>query len=324
MRYVVLLALVIACGDDSSVGDAGGLDASADAASDANGTDAASDSELPDSDGLDSEMSDSGAPPAFVGGDRPTRVIVPPGYDPSTPAPLLILLHGYTASGFIQGAYFGLTAAAGDRGMLLLQPDGTMDGARIRHWNATPACCGVPPRDADDLGYVTGLIDEMKTFYSVDASRVYLLGHSNGGFMSYRIACDAADQVTAIATLAGATFGEPTRCDPARPISVLQIHGTLDGTILFAGGTLGGNSYPSAMESVQRFATRAGCTGTTVGDPLDFDSLLPGAETMVETHTGCMEGLDPTLWTIVGGAHLPTLSSTATEQALDWLLTHEL
>lgn len=318
-RLAMCGLLGVACGDDDG-GDAG-VDASIDTAIDAPAVDAPGvDAPGMDAPGVDASV-DAATPPAFVGGDeRPTRVIVPPGYDPSTPAPLLILLHGYTVNGLAQNAYFGLTRKAGERGLLLLAPDGLMDSLGNRHWNATPACCG-STRPADDLAYVTSLIDEMEAGYNVDSSRIYLLGHSNGGFMSYRMACDAADRITAIASLAGSTFFDPARCDPVRPVSVLQIHGTADSTIRYDGFTGG---YPSAPDTVQRFADRAGCTSDALGDPIDFDSRVAGDETTTRTWSGCDGAVDAALWSIVDGGHIPPLAEGATDAILDWLLAHSL
>ena len=139
--------------------------------------------------------------------------------------------------------------------------------------------------------------------------------------MSYRMACDAADRITAIASLAGSTFFDPARCDPARPVSVLQIHGTLDATIRYEGFS---GAYHSALDTVQRFADRAGCTSDALGDPIDFESVIAGNETTTRDWSGCSAGVDAALWSIEGGGHIPPLSGTAMDDVLDWLLTHEL
>ena len=65
---------------------------------------------------------------------------------------------------------------------------------------------------------------------NVDPYRIYVAGHSNGGFMSYRLACTHADRIAAIVSLAGATFDTPADCSPTEPVAVLQIHGTADDT----------------------------------------------------------------------------------------------
>ena len=269
---------------------------------------------------------DSGppGPPSRIGpDDRTARVTLPSGYDASESYPIVILLHGYGASGLIQGAYFGIPNLARDMGFIGIIPDGTEDAGGNQFWNATDACCDFGPTGVDDVAYISGLIDEALEVYAADPERVYLIGHSNGGFMSYRMACDASEKIAGLVSLAGATWGDPADCgDPAEPVSVLQIHGTLDGTIAYDGGTVGGRTIPSARESVERFAERSGCDGTWMdGDPVDFDSSLDGAETTVEIQsTGCAEGTEYQLWTIVDGEHIPSLADGAIRQALDWLL----
>lgn len=87
----------------------------------------------------------------------------------------------------------------------------------------------------------------------MDDSRVYVIGHSNGGFMSYRMAYEHSDAVAAIVSLAGANHADQ-RDPPPYPVHVLQIHGTDDTTILYRGGEINENRYPSAMASVSRWA----------------------------------------------------------------------
>ena len=66
----------------------------------------------------------------------------------------------------------------------------------------------------DDVGYLSGLIAEAEQTYNIDPKRVYLIGHSNGGFMSFRMACEASELITAIVSLAGSTFENPADCQP--------------------------------------------------------------------------------------------------------------
>src|SRR5688500_11392232 len=79
--------------------------------------------------------------PGPIGGDRPVTVFVPSGYVATTPAPLVILLHGYGASGVVQESYFKLQAQAEARGFLYAHPDGRRNANNAQFWNATAACC---------------------------------------------------------------------------------------------------------------------------------------------------------------------------------------
>ncbi|MEM6959275.1 MAG: alpha/beta hydrolase-fold protein, partial [Myxococcota bacterium] len=314
-----------ACGDDDAtpVVDTG-VDAapSADAAADAaleDASDAAADA--PPDEAADAPVAQT--LPRTIGGDRPAAV-AGPALDPNVPAPVLIVLHGFGASGFLQSTYFGAVRAASSRGMITVTPDGIMNPGGQRFWNATEACCDQAGQNPDDVAYIRGLIDELDEAVNIDRGRVYLLGHSNGGFMSYRMACDASDTITAIASLAGAGFDDPERCVPERPVSTLQMHGTLDTVIRYEGGDLFGNGYPSAEESASRMAALGGCDPETVaGEDFDFVSSVPGDEGRVARFTGCDEGFAAELWTLQAAGHIPTLQDGAIDRILDWLLANE-
>lgn len=256
--------------------------------------------------------------------DREVSVLVPDSYEHGTPTPLIILLHGYSASGAIQDAYFQMTARAQEYGFLYAYPDGTVDTSGERFWNATDACCNFYGSDVDDSAYLQGLVDEISERATVDPKRIYFVGHSNGGFMSYRMACEHADTVAAIASLAGATYLDTGACNPSEPVATLQIHGTADATILYAGGTFGASAYPGAEETVAAWASYDGCeSGTTEGAPRDLSTLVAGEEATVTIHDqGCTEHGGSELWTIPGEGHIPALSSTFSSQIVEWLLAH--
>ncbi len=265
----------------------------------------------------------SGELPETLGpAERAASLFVPTAHDGTTELPLVILLHGYGAAGVLQTGYFRATDDAERRGYYLLSPDGTKDASGKQFWNATPACCDFGGSEIDDVAYLTALLDEAIDVLPIDEERVYFIGHSNGGFMSYRMACELSDRVAAIMSLAGADFLSDTDCVPTEPVSVLQVHGDADTTISFEGST----GYSSAHESAKRWALRAGCDETeTTGDAMDLEVNLEGAETVVtEWSTGCDAGHDAALWRIAGGGHLPIFDKTTWMPALtEWLLAHK-
>jgi polyhydroxybutyrate depolymerase len=231
-------------------------------------------------------------------------------------------LHGYTSSGAGQEGYFKLTAESDRRGFLYAMPDGTTNSNGERFWNATPACCDFGRTGVDDSGYLAGLIDTVAASYAVDPGRVFFVGHSNGGFMAYRMACDHADKITAIVSLAGAMTDDPTQCKPSRPVTVLQIHGTADETIQYGGGANAGNSYPSAPATLSDWRGYDGCgdKADTSSPPLDLDTGLPGAETKVTVfRSGCRGGSTVELWAIGDGSHVPALSANFAPAVVDFL-----
>jgi polyhydroxybutyrate depolymerase len=251
---------------------------------------------------------------------RPYGLKVPAGYGASTPTPLVLLLHGYTGSGFGQAQYFGMLMDADQHGYLLAYPDGTEDPRGNRFWNATDACCNFYGSPVDDVAYLVAVLDDVEAHYSVDLKRVYVVGHSNGGFMAHRLACDIGQRLAAAVSLAGSTWPDPDRCSAPAPVNVLQIHGDRDQTI-FYGGT---SAYPSAERTLAIWAQKNRCAGTL--DPatpdLDLDVQIPGAETLASSYGGCPAGGSVDLWRIVGGGHVPSLDSSWADHVWTYLAAH--
>lgn len=264
-------------------------------------------------------------PPLMIGGERPAMVQIPVDYDVTTRYPLVVVLHGRGASGVIQAFYFGLVDRVDTKDFVLVMPDGIVasDGRRI--WNATPACCATTPDEAmvDDVGYIRGLIEEAAATYSIDATRVGLIGHSNGGFMSFTMACEASEIVTSIVSLAGSTFEDVQSCQPATErVSVLVVHGDDDQTVPYEGVD---GVFPGAVETAQRYAMLAGCdTGNPGMEPaIDLVANIDGDETALTTWPDCLAGTEVELWTIADGSHIPVdWADGARDAFVDWLLEH--
>ena len=249
---------------------------------------------------------------------------MPKSYTGATAVPLVVLLHGYTANGALQEFYFKLQPLAEERGFLYVHPDRLKDRIGNGYWNGTNACCDLANTGVDDVAYLTSILDQVQASYKVDPKRVYFVGHSNGGFMSYRMACERADRVAAIATLAGATFADTTRCKPTAPVSVLQIHGTADSTIRYGGGQIQGKQYPSAVTTVGTWAAYNGCAPTPApaATKLDLDAKIDGPDAAVLAYTGCKATSTVELWTVETGIHTPPLSPSFPTSVVDFLLAH--
>ena len=266
-------------------------------------------------------------PTLQIGGERVAQVQIPSNYTTTTRYPLLILLHGFGASGAVQSVYMGLDTRVDSNQYVMVTPDGTENRNGLRFWNATPACCAFSDEDrtVDDLAYIRGLIEEAAATYSIDTARIGLVGHSNGGFMALRLACEASDLVTSVVSLAGSTWEDDSSCAPATyPVSVLTLHGTEDETIPYDGRQSEGVSYPGAPETTRRFALHAGCSSTPVAAPdLDVLAGIDGAETTVTEYTNCADNTDVTLWTLVGGPHIPfPWVASSLDLITDWIVDH--
>jgi len=237
--------------------------------------------------------------------------------------PLVVALHGYGGSSTGVSSYLRMRAVAESRGFVLALPHGTRDRTGLSFWNATDGCCDLYGSDVDDSSYLLAVIHEVQHEYRIDPTRIFVLGHSNGGFMSYRMACDHADTIAAIVSLEGAMFHDASRCAPTDPVSVLEIHGSSDLTIRPDGGRFHGHRYPSTAATISEWAGFDQCAanGTQASAPLDLEDA-PGAETSVSTHAGCKQASAVELWTIAGGSHQPAVSSAFANRIIDFLYAH--
>ena len=229
------------------------------------------------------------------GVERTYRVFIPPTLDRSVPAPLVLVLHGgaNTVADTIKITGFDKQASIGE--FIVAYPVGTR-----QEWNAGGCCGSAPERNPDDVGFLTRLLDQLSTEHRIDQARVFVTGVSNGAMMAYRFACERADRVTAVASVAGAVVVD--ECQPSRPMSVLEIHGTEDPLIPYEGGTpsapeaAGAPPYRSVTAMMQRWAALGGCPAPTPPN-------VVGAVT-AESWTGCDGGRAVELVTVQGGGHV--------------------
>ena len=322
LTFVLALALAqAACSSSSSSGDAAAATGTGGAAGSTGGGGSAAAGAAGSAGATGTGLGDYDPTP--IGGARPTKVYEPTSYQKGTPMPVVILLHGFGASGGLQEALFQIKPQAEARGFLYAHPDGTVGADSKRFWNATDACCDFGNTKVDDVAYLSGLVTEISSRWTVDPKRVYFMGHSNGGFMSFRMACDRADMIAGIVSLAGAMTSDLSKCQPSAPVSVLHIHGTADDMVAFQGATSMGVTTPSAATSIGDWATFDGCGATPMAlANRDVDTQLAGDETSVSDWTGCKANTDVQLWTIAGGGHIPNITSTFAADVTGFLLSH--
>jgi polyhydroxybutyrate depolymerase len=159
------------------------------------------------------------------GVSRTFRLYRPPGLTDA--APLVVMLHGGFGTGAQAERSYHWDAAADSGHFLVAYPDGLH-----RAWNAG-TCCGKPQTGGvDDVGFITAMVSDVEKRIAIDAARVFATGMSNGAMMALRLGCQT-DVFTAIAPVAGTLMAE---CSHPRPTSVLQIHGTADDRVPYAGG----------------------------------------------------------------------------------------
>ncbi len=177
----------------------------------------------------------------FDGTGRSYELHVPPSYDGATPAPLVLNFHGLTQTGDAQRSQSHMDDKADQEGYIVAYPNGIRNA-----WNSG----GDETNDVDDVAFTRAVIDDLAARGCIDLTRVYATGMSNGGGMSHRLACEAADVIAAVAPSSGQLSLDPAACTPQRPIPLIHFHGKND-TIA---------SYEGVPETIQAWADRNGCT----------------------------------------------------------------
>ncbi|MBC7373531.1 MAG: hypothetical protein H7323_06030, partial [Frankiales bacterium] len=185
---------------------------------------------------------------------------------PAKPIPLLLALHGRFQTASSARSITGFEAVADERGFVVAFPSALGGG-----WNAGTCCSTGSDDNVPDVIFLDDVITDIATRTPIDLRRVYVVGLSNGGMMSYRYGCQRAGRVAGIGVVAGAmvaddSFGQPAppACRPESAVALLHVHGTADTTVAPTGGYQPGlASATTAMsESVAIYASAAGCRRT--------------------------------------------------------------
>lgn len=206
--------------------------------------------------------------------ERTYTLRLPNSYVPGTLMPLVVAMHGGFGSGTQLENQTQLTAKAEQEGFIVVYPDGSQSGIlNIRTWNAGGCCGGSVNNNIDDVGFINALLDRIIQENSIDTTRIHATGMSNGGFMSYRLACELSHRIAAIAPVAASMT--IAQCQPVRPVPVIAIHSYLDGSVPYLGGIGSGvsNHYNSPQDSVlNAWAAHADCA--VLNDTIVFDGEL--------------------------------------------------
>ena len=162
---------------------------------------------------------------------RTYKLYVPAIYSGNVPVPLLLNFHGYTSNSNEQMFYGDFRNIADTANFLVVHPQGTLDNTNTTHFNV-----GWGGSTVDDVGFTEALIDSLSAAYSIDQNRIYAVGMSNGGFMSFRLACELSAKIAAIGSVTGSmTPSTLVNCNASHPMPIIQIHGTTDPTVPYNG-----------------------------------------------------------------------------------------
>ena len=170
------------------------------------------------------------------GRKRSYLVDLPPRYDARQRYPVVLDFHGGGGSPASARTQSGLSTLAAEVGAIVVYPAGSgrLRDDRLLTWN-TETCCGYAQRARiDETRFVGAMLDTLEAAYTIDATRVFAIGLSNGGMMAHLVGCRLSDRIAAVAVVSGELTVD---CKPTRPVSVLIIHGTADENLPYDGGT---------------------------------------------------------------------------------------
>jgi polyhydroxybutyrate depolymerase len=228
-----------------------------------------------------------------IGGRTRTFLVhVPPSYTGGSPVPLVLDLHGLGSNSSQQAGLSGFRRKSDEAGFIVAWPQGVSNS-----WNAF-GCCGTADFfNIDDPAFLRAVVARISQLGNINQSRIYITGLSNGGFMSHRMACVAADIFAAAAPVSAPLNTSAAICRPSRPITVVAFHGLNDGIVPYGGGL-----FQSAQNSLTTWASIDGCVGgRTVLD-------LPGPA-RCETFETCNGMAEAGLCSLNSG-HIPYNSQT--------------
>jgi polyhydroxybutyrate depolymerase len=207
-----------------------------------------------------------------AGVERQYLITVPTSYRSDQAVPLVLALHGGSGNANQFKKDSGFDAVAEEHGFIVVYPDGLGSFKYSLHvWNSGTISLG-QEMGTDDVGFIIALISHLAAIFTINASRIYITGHSNGAMMTYRMAAEHPELFAAAAPVAGSVGGKETPESalyhiptPTQAVSIVHVHGRQDQNVLYNGGysesgfEVGVRYDLAANESVSFWVDANGC-----------------------------------------------------------------
>lgn len=233
----------------------------------------------------------------FGGMQRTYRIYIPAMYSSAKAVPLVFNLHGLGSNASQQEIYGDFRGIADTANFIIVAANGTETGAG-QGWNNF----GTPGSGVDDVGFISALIDKVSSNYTINKNRIYSTGMSNGGFMSYDLACFLNTRIAAIASVTGSMIASHLRaCKANRPTPVMEIHGTADNTVKYDGtpGLLTSTHIDTLVNFWAKFNNCAAPVVTTLPNINTND----GSTVEHRVYNNGKNGSSVELYKVIGGGH---------------------
>ena len=212
----------------------------------------------------------------FDGYERQYEVYLPQDFQANMP--LIVSIHGGSETVPWYKAYTAMHEVADTLGYVIVYPEGIG-----KSWNSGLIEPGEYFPDTDDVGFISTLIDTIKTKWDIDLSRVYCCGFSLGGMMSFRLAGEIGHRLAAIASVSGSLFGLADTWHPIQPMPVLHMNGTTDNLVPYGGE----GDFWSAQNTINYWLEKNQCTAPA--DTFSFPDIVPGDGCTIQkiSYTSC-------------------------------------
>mgnify|MGYP000942051716 CR=1 FL=1 len=227
---------------------------------------------------------------------------LPPGYNDGNNYSLVIAMHGGGGSGEQFERSSLLSEKANSAGFIVVYPDGVQGNGvlKARTWNAGACCDYARDNNIDDVQFISRLIDKLVAEYKINPKKIYATGHSNGGMMSYRLACELSGKIAAIAPC-GSTMVVTSPCIASRAVPVIHFHSEKDTNIPYQGGSGSGPGtvglHLASLDSVMKlWSDKAACTNPNVVE-------VSNSRYTLTTWTGCNNNVSIKYYLTKDGGH---------------------
>jgi len=224
--------------------------------------------------------------------NRNYRLRLPKNHSVNEQIPLVFNLHGFTSNAVQQELYSGMNTVADAERFAVCYPNGIGNAWNVG-WTFGSS--------ADDVGFISLLIDDLSTKYNLNKNKVYSCGMSNGGFMSYKLACELSDKIVAIASVTGSmTPGSTASCNPENLVPIMEIHGTEDNTVAYNGTANISIAIPTVLKFWQN---KNECDLDPIIEMVPNINLSDNTTSEKHTYVNCKNDKEVVHYKVLGGAH---------------------
>jgi polyhydroxybutyrate depolymerase len=228
--------------------------------------------------------------------NRSYTIYIPAIYTGNTEVPLVLNFHGYGSNATQQMGYGDFRPIADTVGFIVVHPQGT-ELKGTTHWNVGGWTIG---STVDDVGFTEALIDTLISNYNIDPKRVYSTGMSNGGFMSFLLACQLSNKIAAIASVTGSMTPEIyNNCNPQHPTPIMQIHGTNDPTVPYNGDTW----TKSIDDVIAYWVSYNNCSTNAVKTDIPNSNTTDGSTVELYSYKNGDKGVETQHYKVIDGMH---------------------